>query len=176
MLSDGGPSEGAADVAEQLTFKEVFYERAAINGHEWALTATTLEVNGPGDEFLSRAGLATNQGGGVGWGDFGHEPLDLAHYGGLAYDGHFVVWTREIAAGGSQFCGLSITGGGLRNGISQTFCGNGPDKGVEGTESEGLDGQGSVVSRNSYDYCGFGVVVLYGPEAIQDCVSGTGEV
>ena len=91
MLCNSGTGKRAFDVAKKFAFEEIFDQRATINGYECGVSAIALQVNGPGNEFLSRAGLSADQYGGISWGDFGDESLDVAHDRGLADNGN-ALW------------------------------------------------------------------------------------
>jgi len=54
-------------MAEELAFKQVFRDGAAVNFYQRSVAARAGIVNGLRDEFLSRACLTRNQDGRIGW-------------------------------------------------------------------------------------------------------------
>src|SRR6266851_408126 len=54
-------SKGAFDVAKQLAFQQAFTERAAIDADIRSVRSRAETVDGPSDEFFSRAGFADQQ-------------------------------------------------------------------------------------------------------------------
>jgi hypothetical protein len=64
-----GTGEGAAFVAEQLAFEEVFGNSGAIDGEKRAVGTGAVLTEGAGDEFLARPGFAQDEDGEVGAGD-----------------------------------------------------------------------------------------------------------
>ncbi len=60
-----GAGERALHVTEELGFDEPFRDRRGVEGHERLVAARAVVVDGPGHQFLARAGLALNQHGAV---------------------------------------------------------------------------------------------------------------
>src|SRR5581483_9001629 len=71
-----GAGEGALLVAEQLGFDQLGGHGGAVDGHERAVPARALVVNGARDELLARAGLAENADARLARAD----PIDLRHH------------------------------------------------------------------------------------------------
>ena len=57
--------KGAPAVSEQLALEEIAGQRGAVDGHERPAGAPAVRVDGTGDEFLARPGLADNENGRV---------------------------------------------------------------------------------------------------------------
>jgi hypothetical protein len=53
--------ESALFMAEQLAFDQSPGHRRAVNLDQWLFTPVAFPVNGPGDEFLARAGFSQNE-------------------------------------------------------------------------------------------------------------------
>src|SRR5437016_1885787 len=59
--SRAGAREGASFVAEEFALKQETGNCGAVKGNERPLPSRTLVVNGAGDDFFARTGLALNQ-------------------------------------------------------------------------------------------------------------------
>ncbi len=81
----GGSSECPLLMAEEFAFHQGGRDRGTIDGDQRLVTASAGGVNGPGDQFLARAGLTENQDGGISGRDLLHiaqnffEPRALAN-------------------------------------------------------------------------------------------------
>src|SRR5258708_35393003 len=78
-------SEGASRMAEELAFKQVFGDCAAVNFDQWTVAARAGVVNGLGDEFLARTCLTGNKNRGIGWRD-DRDLFQQSAQGGTAAD------------------------------------------------------------------------------------------
>ena len=73
-------------MAEQRGFQQVGGQRAAVDGHEHALGARRIGVDGFGDQFLAGAGFAGYQDGGAAAGHLPHKVQQAEHAIALADD------------------------------------------------------------------------------------------
>jgi hypothetical protein len=55
------PRKSAALMAKELTFQQCFRDGGAVNRYERGPRAVAVVINGPRNEFLASAGLATDQ-------------------------------------------------------------------------------------------------------------------
>ena len=60
-----GPGEGPFFMAEQFAFQQIFRNGRAVDGHEGLVAELSLEMNGPGDQFLAGAAFSLDQNGDV---------------------------------------------------------------------------------------------------------------
>ncbi len=72
-------SEGTLLVAEQFAFQQVRRNRAAVDGHERAIAARRMFVDGARHHFLAGAGFAQHQHGGIERGDLVDQPAQAHH-------------------------------------------------------------------------------------------------
>ena len=86
LLGVDGAGKGALHMAEQRGFQQVGGQRAAIYGHEHALRAWRIGVDGFGDQLLARAGFAGDQDGGAAGGDLPHQVEQAQHAVAFADD------------------------------------------------------------------------------------------
>src|SRR5262245_42731345 len=57
----GRPGEGSFLVSEEFAFDQRFRNRRAIDGYKWRAAAWTVLMDGPGHQFLARAGFTGNE-------------------------------------------------------------------------------------------------------------------
>src|ERR1017187_6829555 len=82
LLGVDGAGEGALHMAEQRGFQQVGGQRAAVHGHEQALRARRIGVDGFGNQLLARAGFAGDQDGGAAAGHLPHQLEQAQHAAG----------------------------------------------------------------------------------------------
>src|ERR1022692_221896 len=93
LLGVDGAGEGALHMAEQRGFQQVGGQRAAVHGHEQALRARRIGVDGFSDQLLARAGFAGDQDGGAA---AGHLPHQVEQASPVSRNDHTIVGSRYV--------------------------------------------------------------------------------
>src|SRR5256885_11455017 len=71
--------EGPPHMAEQLALKQGFRQRAAVDGDEGSVPTGAVVMDRPGDQFLARPALPTDQDGAGGLRHLADQGKDLLH-------------------------------------------------------------------------------------------------
>jgi len=98
LLGVDGAGEGALHMAEERGFQQIGGQRAAVHGHEHAVCARRIGMDGFGDQFLARASFARDQDGGTAGGHLPHQVQQAQHAVALAR-GDAAGVTRAFAPG-----------------------------------------------------------------------------
>ena len=73
------PGKGPGLVTKQFTLEQLFGNGGAVDGHECSPVASAMVIDGPGDQFLTRAAFTTDQNGNVLFGDLADDFIDRLH-------------------------------------------------------------------------------------------------